>query len=71
MENPLNGGLTPPNDEIKWVKCDTCGKDVTCNAAYPVSQITCFRCYIEKKWRTQENGGDSHHQEAGLDEPSY
>ena len=64
MENPLNGGLTPPNDDVKWVKCDTCGKDVTCNAAYPVSQITCFRCHLEKKWRTQENN-------ANLDEHSY
>ena len=55
MNNPLG-------DEVKWVKCDTCGKDVTCNAAYPVSQITCFRCHLEKKWREKEkNSGDSHH----------
>ena len=57
MDNPLG-------DEIKIVKCDMCGKDVTCNAAYPVSQITCFRCHLEKKWRLKEK-------EAGLDEPSY
>ena len=44
-----------PEAEMKWVVCDTCGKDVPCNAAYPVSQITCFRCRIEKKWRLQEN----------------
>ena len=44
-----------PEAEMKWVVCDTCGKDVPCNAAYPVSQITCFRCRIEKKWREQEN----------------
>ena len=53
-----------PNDEVKIVKCDMCGKDVTCNAAYPVSQITCFRCHLEKKWRLREK-------EAGLDESSY
>lgn len=64
MNNPLNGGDSHHHDEVKWVKCDTCGKDVTCNAAYPVSQITCFRCHLEKKWRTQEK-------EAGLDEHSY
>ena len=57
MDNPLG-------DEIKIVKCDMCGKDVTCNAAYPVSQITCFRCHLEKKWRLKEK-------EAGLDESSY
>ena len=39
-----------PDDELKWVKCDMCGKDVPCNAAYPVDQITCFRCMMEKKW---------------------
>ena len=44
-----------PEAEMKWVVCDTCGKDVPCNAAYPVSQITCFRCRMEKKWREQEN----------------
>ena len=60
-----------PEAEMKWVVCDTCGKDVPCNAAYPVSQITCFRCRIEKKWREREkNGGDSHHH-ANLDEHSY
>ena len=47
MNNPLG-------DEIKWVVCDTCGKDVVCNAAYPVSQITCVRCILEKKWREQK-----------------
>ena len=54
MNNPLNGGDSHHHDEIKWVVCDTCGKDVPCNAAYPVSQITCFRCHLEKKWREQE-----------------
>ena len=53
-----------PEAEMKWVVCDTCGKDVPCNAAYPVSQITCFRCRIEKKWRLQEKN-------ANLDEHSY
>ena len=43
--------IDPPNDEIKIVKCDTCGKDVPCNAAYPVNQITCFRCRMEKRWQ--------------------
>ena len=43
-----------PDGEYKWVVCDMCGKDVPCNAAYPVSQITCFRCRMEKKWRQQE-----------------
>ena len=60
-----------PNDEVKIVTCDTCGKDVTCNAAYPVSQITCFRCHLEKKWREKEkesqlDGSASQHYE-----PSY
>ena len=42
--------IDPPDDEIKLVKCDMCGRDVPCNVAYPVSQITCFRCIMEKKW---------------------
>ena len=49
----------PFGDEIKWVKCDMCGKDVPCNAAYPVSQITCTPCYLERKWRKQEKERDS------------
>ena len=55
MNNPFGDGRVHGHDEIKWVVCDTCGKDVPCNAAYPVSQITCFRCRIERKWRLQEN----------------
>ena len=47
-----------PEAEMKWVVCDTCGKDVPCNAAYPVSQITCFRCRIEKKWRHKKMIGN-------------
>ena len=37
-------------DEVKIVKCGMCGRDVPCNVAYPVSQITCVRCILEKKW---------------------
>lgn len=41
-------------DEVKLVKCDMCGRDVPCNVAYPVSQITCVRCILEKKWLDKE-----------------
>ena len=44
----------PPKDEIKLVKCKMCGKDVPCNANYPVSQITCTVCYIGAKLRRKE-----------------
>ena len=43
-----------PNDDIKYVTCDSCGQTVPCNAAYPVEQITCFRCLMEKKWRKHD-----------------
>ena len=53
--------FTPPDesqgfhlDEIKLVKCKMCGKDVPCNANYPVTQITCTVCYIGAKLRRKE-----------------
>ena len=56
----------PPDDEIKLVKCKMCGKDVPCNANYPVTQITCTVCYIGAKLRRKEK-----EREANLDEHSY
>ena len=58
--------FTPPDDEIKLVKCKMCGKDVPCNANYPVTQITCTVCYIGAKLRKKEQ-----ERNANLDEPSY
>ena len=56
----------PLDDEIKLVKCKMCGKDVPCNANYPVTQITCTVCYIGAKLRRKEK-----EREANLDEHSY
>ena len=58
--------FTPPDDEIKIVKCKMCGKDVPCNANYPVEQITCTVCYISAKLKRKEQERD-----AKLDEHSY
>ena len=52
--------FTPPNDEIKLVKCKMCGKDVPCNVNYPVSQITCTVCYIGAKLRRKEKERGGH-----------
>ena len=51
-------------DEVKYIKCTICGKDVPVNVNYPIDQVTCTRCYLEKKWQRQEK-------EAHLDEHSY
>ena len=56
----------PPDDEIKIVKCKMCGKDVPCNANYPVLQITCTVCYIGNKLKRLEK-----ERGANLDEHSY
>ena len=46
--------FTPPEDDIKMVKCKMCGKDVPCNINYPVEQITCTVCYIGLKLKLKE-----------------
>ena len=53
--------FTPPNDDIKIVKCKMCGKDVPCNVNYLVvlnsttfDQITCTVCYISAKLKRKE-----------------
>ena len=73
MFTPSGGDFRPPDDEIKLVKCKMCGKDVPCNANYPVSQITCTVCYIGAKLRGAEKRQHRKEQERGanLDEPSY
>ena len=58
--------FTPPNDDIKIVKCKMCGKDVPCNVNYPVDQITCTVCYIGLKLKRKEQ-----ERNANLDEHSY
>ncbi len=51
-------------DEVKYIKCTICGQDVPVNVNYPIDQVTCTRCYLEKKWQRVEK-------EAHLDEHSY
>ena len=53
-----------PLDEVKHIKCTICGQDVPVNVNYPIDQVTCTRCYLEKKWQRAEK-------EAYLDEHSY
>ena len=36
-------------DDIKIIKCNQCGKDVSVNVNYPIEQVTCQVCYISKK----------------------
>ena len=53
-----------PLDEVKYIHCTVCGQPVPVNVNYPIDQVTCTRCYLEKKWQT-------HEKEAYLDEHSY
>ena len=37
--------MGPPPGDTKIVKCETCGADVTVNAAYPIESVkTCPKC---------------------------
>ena len=38
-------------DDIKIIKCNQCGKDVSVNINYPIEQVTCQVCYISSKMR--------------------
>ena len=38
-----------PIAAIKIIKCKECGADVRCNANYPITELTCQRCYQAKK----------------------
>ena len=38
-------------DDIKIIKCNQCGKDVSVNVNYPIEQVTCQVCYVSKKMR--------------------
>ena len=40
-------------DEVKVMKCKECGVDVPVNINYPISEVTCLRCWAKKK--AQEN----------------
>ena len=37
-------------DPIKILKCKVCGEDVKVNANYPVTTLTCNKCYAETKY---------------------
>lgn len=34
-------------DETKVLKCKVCGEDVTVNAMYPISTVTCQKCHAK------------------------
>ena len=53
-----------PLDDVKYIHCAVCGQPVPVNVNYPIDQLTCTRCYLEKKWQRVEK-------EAHLDEHSY
>ena len=53
-----------PSDDVKHIHCTVCGQPVPVNVNYPIDQVTCTRCYLEKKWQRAEK-------EAHLDEHSY
>ena len=36
-------------DEVKIMKCKECGVDVPVNINYPISEVTCLRCWAKKK----------------------
>ena len=40
-------------DEVRIMKCKECGVDVPVNVNYPISEVTCLRCWAKKK--AQEN----------------
>jgi hypothetical protein len=44
--------MGPPPGDVKIVKCENCGADVTVNAAYPIESVkTCPKCPVEKSLR--------------------
>ena len=44
-----------PDDELKYIYCTICGRSTPVNANYPINQVTCFRCHMEKKWQAKES----------------
>ena len=43
-------------DEVRIMKCKECGADVPVNVNYPISEVTCLRCWAKKK--AQESKDD-------------
>lgn len=38
-----------PEGEVRILKCKKCDKDVTVNAAYPITEVTCKDCWKLQK----------------------
>ena len=45
MGNEMNFIL----DDVRIMKCKECGVDVPVNVNYPISEVTCLRCWAKKK----------------------
>jgi formylmethanofuran dehydrogenase subunit E len=41
--------LNTPNDPVKILECKVCGEDVIVNANYPITEVTCRKCYAKSK----------------------
>ena len=36
-------------DEVKVLKCKVCGVDTPVNVNYPITEVTCLKCWAKKK----------------------
>ena len=43
-------------DEVRILKCKECGVDVPVNVNYPISEVTCLRCWAKKKSQESQDG---------------
>ena len=38
-----------PLPDVRLLKCKECGEDVKVNVNYPIKEVTCLRCWADKK----------------------
>ncbi len=48
--NPYNGRYMDLQlDQVKIMQCKECGVDVPVNVNYPITEVTCQKCWAKKK----------------------
>ena len=49
--NPYNGRYMDLQlDQVKIMQCKECGVDVPVNVNYPITEVTCQKCWAKKKY---------------------
>ena len=41
--------------DTRIIKCKECGDDVPVNVNYPITEVTCQKCYIKQKSNLEEH----------------